>query len=245
MRRTIAGILGVSTVAAASAAPIVPRINGHDFNFGGWETASVPFYDSRGGNPDWLTLNTDSTDREVTAYWDVWPVGGFPRAVFNAAGQFGGDISLALEFGGHDETNNPLSVSLTGSGRNAGADLIISGAIPDLGIAYGPLLSIDISNASLYGYGGSGSFVLEGIGTIVQANPGLPGGQGLVGQQGAMRGNIDFLSMLLPNGYDPLTRLQGQESDGGGYSGEAGLVPEPATLAMLLAGSALALRRRR
>lgn len=244
MRRFLAGLMGLSA-AAAYAAPITPRITGHDFNFGGWETANVPFYDSRGGNPDWLTLNTDSTDREVTAYWDVWPVGGFPRAVFNAAGQFGGDISLALEFGGHDETNNPLTVSLIGSGRNAGADLVLSGAIPDLGIVYGPLLSIDISNASLYGYGGNSSFVLEGLGTIVQANALLPGGAALVGQQGAMRGNIDFLSMALPTGYDPLVRLTGQESDGGGYSGEAGLVPEPASLAALLTGAALVLRRRR
>ena len=139
-----------------------------------------------------------------------------------------------------------MDVSLTGSGRQRGADLIIRGAIPDLGIPYSVLLAIDVEQASLYGYGGSSSFVLETAGTIVQVNPALPGADEILGQSGVSRGNIDFFSLALPSGYDPLMDMN-LPVDGGGYSGEAGRgvpTPEPASLALLLIGAALHLRGR-
>jgi hypothetical protein len=245
MRHFLAVTAASALTVAATAAPLVPRITSHDFNFGAWEQADVPFYNSNGANADTLTLLADGSDREVTAFWQVWPVGGTPLPIFNAAGDFGGDLALSLAFDGHDETGNPLDVSLTGSGNVDGADLTISGAIPALGIPYGVLVAIDINQASLYGYGGRSSFVLESLGTFVNVNPLLPGASGLLGQQAASRGNIDFVEMTLPSHYDPLTRLTtGVERDGGGYSGEAGLVPEPASLALIIVGLGLAARRR-
>ncbi len=246
--------LGHVTLAAvmlgsvALAAPLVPRIDSHDFNFGAWEpsTTPLPFYDPRGADPDWLTLSADSLDREVTAFWEIWPVGGTPLPIFNAAGDFGGDLELYLQFDGEDANPPYLDVSLTGSGRQRGADLIIRGAIPDLGIPYSVLLAIDVEQASLYGYGGSSSFVLETAGTIVQVNPALPGADEILGQSGVSRGNIDFFSLALPSGYDPLMDMN-LPVDGGGYSGEAGRgvpTPEPASLALLLIGAALHLRGR-
>lgn len=246
-------LLGIATVVAvagsvAQAAPLIPRITSHDFNFGASETASTPFYDPRGADSDYLTLAADESDREVTAFWEIWPVGGFPLPIFNAAGLFGGDLALALEFTGEDATANPLDVSLTGAGRVRGADLIISGAIPAAGIAYGPLLAIDINAASLYGYGGTSSFVLETAGIITFMNPNLPGfNPNFIGSAAVSRGNIDFQELALPSGYDPLVRYQDVFADGGGYSGEAGpgfAVPEPASLATLLLGLGIMARRR-
>lgn len=242
------GVVLTLAASAAWAAPLVPRITSHDFNFGASETAAVPFYDPRGADPDYLTLMPDELDREVTAFWEIWPVGGFPLPIFNAAGMFGGDLALALEFTGEDATASPLDVSLTGAGRNVGADLIISGAIPAAGIAYGPLLAIDITAASLYGYGGTSSFVLETAGVISFMNPMLPGYQpGFIGSAAVSRGNIDFQELALPSGYDPSVRFQDVFADGGGYSGEAGpgfAVPEPASLVTLLLGLGVVARRR-
>jgi len=247
------GILATTAVLAlgvgsALAAPLVPRITSHDFNFGAWETANVPFYDPRGADPDHLTLAADSLDREVTAFWEVWPVGGTPLPVFNAAGAFGGDLELYLQFNGNDETANPLDVSLTGSGRNEGADLIIWGAIPGAGVPFAKLLAVDIQQASLYGYGGQRSFVLETAGVITFMNPLLPGySQSFIGSPAVSRGNIDFLELALPSRYNPMQRNSAVFADGGGYSGEAGPgfpIPEPTTLTGLLVGLALAGRRR-
>lgn len=247
--RTILAFAAISIGAgSALAAPLVPRITSHDFNFGAWETAAVPFYDPRADAPDYLTLAGDEADREVTAFWEVWPVGGFPLPVFNAAGAFGGDLELYLQFDGNDEAPPHLDVSLTGRGRNVGADLIIWGAIPAAGIGFAPLLAVDIRNASLYGYGGGRSFVLETEGIITFMNPQLPGfSQEFIGSQAVSRGNIDFVSLALPSHYNPNERYPGMFADGGGYSGEAGpgnAIPEPASVILLLGGLAFAARRR-
>jgi hypothetical protein len=138
-----------------------------------------------------------------------------------------------------------LDVSLTGRGGLFGADLVIAGKMPEAGIAqYETLVAIDIEHASLYGYGGDSSFVLETFGYFTYVNPLLPSGDGLVGQSAVSRGNIDFLELALPAGYDPL-RDYGLLADGGGYSGEVGRgVPEPASLLMLLCGAGIMTRRR-
>lgn len=247
------GILATSAFLAlgavtAMAAPLVPRITSHDFNFGAWETASVPFYDPRGADPDYLTLLPDPSDREVTAFWEIWPVGGTPLPVFNAGGLFGGDLELALQFTGNDEAPPHLDVSITGTGRNVGADLVVWGAIPAAGIPFGPLLAIDVQTASIYGYGGTSSFVLETAGTIVFMNPALPGfNQQFIGTTAVSRGNIDFLELQMPSHYNPLTRVPTMFADGGGYSGEVGpgtYIPEPASIAGLLVGLGFLARRR-
>lgn len=231
---------------ALSAAPLVPRIDGHDFNFGAWEPSDTPFYDPRGLAADFLTLAGDPLDREVTAYWEIWPVGGFPLPIFNSADQFGGDFQLFLEFDGEDAAPPHLDVSLTGSGRLAGADLFIWGKIPALGIVnYELLTSIDIRAASLYGYGGASSFVLETFGYFEYVNPLIPGADELVNQSAVSRGNIDFQNLQLPSGYHPLLDY-GLAADGGGYSGEVGRgIPEPSVLMLLGLGAAVLTRRLR
>lgn len=258
MRAILALGAGMAVMAGtAVATPLVPRIESHDFNFGGYEPASQDdgsaFYAPRGESPDWLTLLPSPADREVTAFWEVWPE-GVPVPVFNGAGQFGGDIELYLQFDGHDETGNPLDVSLTGSGRNAGADLRIVGSLTttDGEVVSGELLAIDITLASLYGYGNTGSFVLETAGTITGIHPLLDiAGDSLIGKSAVSRGNIDLSELTLASGYDPASRNNGGQplfNDGGGYSGEVGAgfitVPEPASLVMLLGGVVLAMRRR-
>lgn len=239
----LAGVLGATP---ALAAPLVPRIDSHDFLFGAHEPADVPLYDPRGVGPDWLTLLADDTDREVFTFWEIWP-GGPPYAIYNAADQLGGDLELYLEFDGEDALPPHLEVSLTGRGRNAGADLIISGKIPELGISdYGALVAIDVRQASLYGYGGQSSFVLETAGVFSFVNPLLPGAEELLGASAVSRGNLDYFELILPTGYDPLVDY-GLSADGGGYSGEAGHghpTPEPAPALLLLVGAGLTLRRR-
>ncbi|MBU0617061.1 MAG: PEP-CTERM sorting domain-containing protein [Planctomycetes bacterium] len=229
---------------AAVAAPINPRIDSHDFNFGAWEPLEAPFYDPRGAEPDTLGLLGHQLDREVTAFWEVWP-GGVPLPIYNAADEFGGDLELHLVFDAEDAVPPHLDVSLIGTGAMGGADLIISGKMPDAGIdEYETLVAIDILYAALYGYGGDSSFVLETFGYLTYVNPLLPGGEGLEGQSAVSRGNIDFLELELPSGYHPLADY-GLSADGGGYSGEVGRgVPEPASLLMLLCGAGMLVRRR-
>lgn len=241
-----AAALLLGATSAAWAAPLVPRIISHDFNFGGWERwapGRPAFYSPGGAAPDLLTLAPGDLDQEVTALWPVWPF-GLPAPVFNAAGAFGGDIALRLAFDGHDEMPPHLDVSLTGTGANAGAaDLVISGAIPSMGIPYGPLYALDVRDASLYGYGNQQSYVLEMAGIITFMDPRL--GQ-LQGHEGVARGNIDFRELRLPSRYDPL-KDYGLFDDEGGYSGETGAgfpTPEPTSL-LLLAVGGLALARRR
>lgn len=252
MRKVAVCMIAAMASPLVFAAPILPTITSDDFNFGAGEPVSpdegMSFYDPRGADADWLTLHPDRGDRELTAYWDIWPVGGTPLPIFNAAGEFGGDIAMQLAFDGEDADPGLLDVSLTGAGRNdAGADVVLSGALPDLGIAYGPLLEIEIFEASLYGNAGDDTYAVEAIGVITFANPALFGDDTelVVGGQGAVRGHIDFVSLTLPEKYDP--SMTGYDRTGGGYSGEVGVVqqiPEPASIAVLLSGLGLLWRRR-
>jgi hypothetical protein len=245
-RFPVALVCGGLVTAVTVAAPLTPRIESHDFAFGAGEPASVPFYDPRGAEPDYLTLAADTLDREATAFWEVWP-GGNPLFIYNIQDEFGGDFALDLEFDGEDAVPAHLDVSITGTGRNAGADLFLWGKMPEAGITeYEMLIAIDVEQASLYGLGGGQSFSLETAGVFTYVNPSLPGGGGLVGEGAVSRGSIDFLELELPSGYDPLVDY-GVAADGGGYSGEVGRgfpIPEPAGLLTLLVGAGIAIRRR-
>jgi hypothetical protein len=126
-----------------------------------------------------------------------------------------------------------------------GPDLVIFGSI---GAPGAPILlwALDLHDVSLYGYSGRNSYVLEGLGTIVGGDIAVR--NGLVGRPGAMRGHLDFLDQpagWIPPLYHPL-QDQRQQQFRADYSGETGLVPEPATVIGLIAGlSALALKRRK
>jgi hypothetical protein len=232
--------------SAALAAPLLPHIESHNFHFGAWEPLATPFYDSRGAEPDHLMLAGDDLDREVTAFWEIWP-GGDPLPIYNAQDALGGDFQLYLQFDGEDAVPPYIDVSITGTGLNEGEDLFIWGKMPDLGITdYEMLIAIDVQLASLYGFGGQQSFALETAGVFTFVNPLLPGADELIGQSAVSRGNIDYLQLALPSGYDPLVDY-GLPADGGGYSGEAGRgypTPEPACLLTLLVGVGMMLRRR-
>lgn len=257
--------LGVAVLAGTAgvfAAPLTPTITGHDINFG-----AEFVYATNGSLPDTLVTSKDgsnSVGEEATAYWPAWPstIGVMPiwyDLVVPGDQQynFGGDLRLAVQFTGHDETPPPLDVSLIGTGLNdapGAADLEVWGYINKTGLPDGPnvlLWAIDLDAVSLYGYGNAQSYVLEGKGTIVGGS--IAQEKNLIGSEGVMRGNIDFAEGFavpgaikgLPSRYDPAkdVRVVGE----GSYSGETGrgfAVPEPVTLALLLIGSVVGLRRR-
>ncbi len=252
-RATVFG-LGILIVATGYSAPLTPVITGYDFNFGAFNSDGPIEWNTNGLAPDTLDFVASSAHTEVTAFWPAWPAPPtFP--VFNAAGAFGADLELHAMFTGQDAPyvgpGGVIDVSLTGTGGTAGApDLMIFGSIPGLGIPFGLLWAIDLNQVSLYGYSSSDAYVLEGAGIIVGGD--VPQRYGLIGQQGVMRGNLDFLSRpagWIPPLYNPLTDPR-QLLIRADYSGETGKgypVPEPATFAAFGLGVAAVglLRRRR
>ncbi|MCC6404042.1 MAG: PEP-CTERM sorting domain-containing protein [Fimbriimonadaceae bacterium] len=235
----------------ACAAPLLPTIFGHDWNFGAFNAPDGgPEWATNGAAPDTVTWTASTIHTEVTGYWPAWP---FPPVfpVFNLAGAFGGDIAIAIELSGMDApyvngAGDVLDISLTGTGALPGADLEIFGAVPALGLGPGLLWAIDLEDVSLYGRSAQPTFVLEGVGTIV-------GGAAanrfnLVGQSGVMRGHVD-IDTLLPALYDPLVSYSSlPPTFRAAYSGETGfgnVVPEPGTMMALGVGLAAMLARRR
>lgn len=257
MKHCLLGAVVFSALAGlVYAAPLTPTIDGADINFG-----AEFVYATNGVNPDTMFSSKENQGEEATAYWPNWPstAGVKPIWYTSLAGGpvFGGDVQLALLFNGHDETPPPLDVSLTGTGASDGADLQIFGTLTP----GGPnvlLWAIDFNltakpnvpgKVSLYGYGDTKSYVLEGEGLIVGGQ--IAEEKNLVNTTGVVRGNIDLNLrdtgfVGFPAHYDPASNVNVQVA--GSYSGETGAgfaVPEPGTIGLLLLGSLFGLVARR
>ncbi len=246
--RAILGLSILLVAAAAYAAPILPPITGHDFNFGAYNTDGTPEWGTHGAAPDTLQYTPNSLDHEVTAYWPNWPNQPvYPVWAVAGAPIYAGDFVLGVKFTTSDAPQGPLNVSLVGTGLNTApgaADLQIYGTVylPNQTLS-GLLWALDLQNVALYGHAGQNAYGLDGVGTIVAGL--VPQYFNLIGQTGAMRGHVDFVDAPLgwvPALYDPANPLDTYiRAD---FSGETGVLPEPATLILLLGGLGL-LRRTR
>lgn len=252
MTRTAVVVLVIFGSAAALAAPLTPTINGHDFGFGAYNADQAVEYATNGTAADTLMFTSSSLDHEVTAYWPNWPSQpALPVWDLLGVPNFGGDFVVGVEFTGQDAPysgpGGKIDVSLTGTGvpvRPGGYDLEIWGTVvldPNT-VLNGLLWAIDLDDVSLYGFSDDDTYVLEGIGTIV--NGGVAEHFNLIGQAGAMRGHLDFvdrpIGWIMPE-YDPKTDVDFDVR--AAYSGETGRVPEPASMGLALL--ALATIRRR
>lgn len=261
---------GVALASTAMAAPLTPIIEGHDINFGAYNSGGAYEWLTNGAAADTLVFTKGAVgtggapDREATAYWPAWPAGPvYP--IFDETGMltfdhFGGDFVLDVMFEGQDAPfvnggGVSIDVSLTGTGGKTApgaADLEIYGMVPGLSATPALLWAIDLKDVSLYGYSkgawtpSGSSYVLEGVGTIVGGVLAQLGQ--VVGETGVMRGNLDFQENWVPSLYHPLQSPE-QAEYRAAYSGETGLgsnaVPEPATMVVLAGGMILGLWTRR
>lgn len=250
MSRIGLSVIVFALSASATAAPLIPPIDMTDFAFGAFNQDESIEYRTNGSAADTLTFTRNGADHEVSAFWPNWPAPPMlPVWDLNTTPGFGGDLVLGVQFTGQDAPIGALDVSLIGTGfheTSATADLEIWGAIVvDANTTLSGLLwAINLDQVSLYGYSDSTAYVLEGLGTVVGGA--VPTYYNLaVGSPAAMRGDLDFIDRpagWLPPLYDPLAT--GPEfSVRADYSGETGLVPEPAAMGLLL-GGLLVFRRR-
>ena len=245
--KLFAGLTAILACSAlASAGPLLPTIIGHDFSYGAYNADGAIEYATHGLSPDTLIYTQNPDDHEVISYWPDWPsTPVYP--VFDLSNTaFGGDFVLQVQFTGQDAPIGNFDVSLTGTGLNAsGADLEIFGTI-DFGsfTLSGLLWALELDDVSLYGYSDHDTYSLEGIGSIVGGL--VADHYNLVGLPGAMRGDLDFINRpagWLPPQYDPLANPM-DELVRAAYSGETGLIPEPAAVSLLVVGLGALLRRR-
>jgi hypothetical protein len=240
-----------AVIATAVGAPLIPPIGLHDFGFGAHNGDQSIEYRTNGSAPDTLVFTRSTLDHEVTAFSPNWPAPPtLPVWDLNTLPGFGGDLVLGAQFTGQDAPIGSLDVSLTGTGFHAPtatADLEIWGKIViDANVTLSGLLwAINLDQVSLYGQSNSMAYVLEGLGTIVGGE--VPLHYGLApGSPAAMRGDLDFVDRpagWLPALYNPLSAGP-DVTVRADYSGETGLVPEPAALGLFL-GGLMILRRRR
>jgi len=243
VRNSLVGLLLVTVASPVFAAPLFPSIISDDFGFLASYGAT---YDFNGSSPDRLLVSLGG--REVY-YYTATIVPPNVAPVFDVAMDpnygpnfafFGGDLYLNLVFTASDAPftgpGGTIDVSLTGMGGNndgKGYDLEIWGQF--LGGPYQPvsglLLAMEITSASLYGYGGGSGYQVEAIGTIKESViPWLT-----LDQPGAVTGTL--LGITLPSQYTP--QQQGMGAPAGiVYSGHAGVViPEPVTYLTTLVGA--------
>lgn len=258
MKRTIgACFVIVCMVSTVSAAPITPSIDAYLINF-----ATDLTYDTAGSGSDTLVSTDDGSGGEATAFWPAWPTPGAPTPInysMPAFSMFGGEVEMGVKFTGSDFDASFLpfpQVSLIGTGLTGEGigDFKITGRLDTLfGVPNEVLWDIDIAFATLYGYAGFGTYTFEALGTILGGK--IADEQQIPeGSQAVIRGFVQLDELAFDEGYSPTD--MGLGSSGGVIAGQTGLgevppgasVPEPSTLAMLLAGTAalgLGLIRRR
>ncbi|MHC4718188.1 MAG: PEP-CTERM sorting domain-containing protein [Planctomycetota bacterium] len=247
---SVFGALALLAVCATAAygAPIVPTIDGPDIGF-----SAEMRYETRGKLPDILTTKDTSGQEllnkdEAGTYWPNYPALTPAIPLWYEEGgtrYYAADVRLAVEFTGSDTVAAPgfPSVSLTGTGAGVNAsDLEIWGTtiMPGAPASNVLLWAVDLDDVSMYGYADDDTFVLEGIGTVVDGT--LAVEKGVVGRTGVIRGHIDLSGTIGPD-YDPIASDLYEEG-AATYSAETG-VPEPASLALLAAGGLVVLRRKR
>lgn len=236
------GLMAAVTASAAVAAPHFPTITQHKFKFDALNDDEFVAYATNGTAPDTLTYirqigdhesisyRPDGEDGEIFPIWDE--VLGPPV--------FGGDFYMAVQFVDQDAPFGDLDVSLIGTGANTepgAADLEIYGTL-DLGGGRGELLqgllwAVDLESVSLFGISDNEAYGVDGIGTVVGGL--LAELVGVVGEVGAVRGQLDFVGA--PAGW--ITPFYNPTDDvalevAGNYSGDTGVVPEPASLMLVL-----------
>ncbi|MGD8451684.1 MAG: PEP-CTERM sorting domain-containing protein [Phycisphaerae bacterium] len=237
----------VLTATAVSAAPLIPAVAGHDFTLDAFNTSGTVEYLTNGTQPDTLTFERNADDHEVGAFWPNWPLPPMvPVWDLSDPANFGGDFVMNVQFTGQDAPYGDLTVSLTGTGANDGADVEIYGSVVIGGDTISGLLwAIDLDAVSLYGYADDSTYILEGVGTVVDCELATYYPE-LLGGMGAVRGHLDFFGApdgWMPPLYDPLGDEYPDAMVRAAYSAETGLIPEPGALFLLLAGAVALLRR--
>jgi hypothetical protein len=264
----------VLSSAVTQGAPLNVTIEDHDFTFDvanapDWQVfASYNYEVPLAQDParDLLTVNLPCghyvhgytyTGKIPTAS----PVAPSPHAYPVYAGtqpaMFGGNLDLAMLFDMNDGpyTNgaDTYDISLYNDPNKDAGHVTITGWLatqswPPSALHPNPpadvtLLDIDLESVSLLAKAGSDRiFKVEGIGTVTT----------LLGEdvQEELTGTIyyEFMAdpgtVIFPAGYDPLAATD-QSPVQGRISGEAGIIPEPATFSLLALGGLLALHRRR
>jgi MYXO-CTERM domain-containing protein len=251
----------LALAGSALAAPLTPRITGHDINFGAYNSVgSRAEYITNGAGADSLQFTQQSSngpaDNEADVYRPNWPTNTGRNNITNVFdGSNGGDVVMNVIFNGSDNGFGAGNISLTGIGAStSGADFQIFGSARNAAgnIVSGLLWQLRLDVVALYGYANQTSYVLEGAGNITGGllADGTSGSPNLLGQLGVIRGNLDFFGTTglnwMPAGYTPSNNLNLQLR--AAFSGETGtgtIVPTPGAAALVGLGGLAALRRRR
>jgi len=224
-------ILSAVLTSSLAADPIVPNIVANDFNF----TYAGVSFDSASGEL--------SGTGAATAFSFEPVLGGNTYPVFNLSDALGAAVSLQALF---DQTASNAAVDgLFTTLGTSGADLVMTGKIPDLGVVpggsyTGTLIEADVIALELFGDANASSLAFNGEFTILGGDL-VTAGYVSVGQVLAMRSWLSGVSPSLPNAF-----AFDSDFSASGHVGELGTVPEPASLALgaLALGAFAALRRR-